>query len=103
MAVAAGAPFTLRLSLDLHGVEVAEASALDYEAVCTARRLGGRRPRTIAELSGRVAPGAELSLELRSAGLAPGTYRLEVAVGLGTAAAPGSLSALLDGGVLRVS
>jgi hypothetical protein len=103
MAVAAGEPFTLRLSLDLHGVEVAEASALEYDAICTARRLGGRRPRTIAEMSGKVGTGGELILELRSAGLAPGTYRLEVAVGLGTAEAPASRSALLDGGLLRVS
>jgi hypothetical protein len=102
MTVAAGKPFTLRLSLDLRGAEV-EGSALDLDAVCTARRLGGTWPQTIAELSGKVEAGDELSLELRSAGLPPGMYRLEVAVGLGTAEAPGSLSALLDGGVLQVS
>jgi hypothetical protein len=102
MTVAAGEPFTLRVSLDLRGAEV-EGSTLDLDAVCTARRLGGTLPQTIAELSGKVEAGDELSLELRSAGLAPGTYRLEVAVGLGTAEAPGSLSALLDGGVLQVS
>jgi hypothetical protein len=104
MMVAAEAPFTVRVTLDLREVDAPEGQPLRYAATFSAKPLGGGPERSIGELQGTAAVGAQVQLVLEDISLPAGTYRVGAVVGVGPpdTGQPDTLAALLDGGMLYV-
>jgi hypothetical protein len=104
MMVAAEAPFTVRVTLDLREVDAPEGQPLHYAATFSAKPLGGGPERSIGELQGTAAAGTQVQLLLEDVRLPAGTYRVGAVVGVGPpdAGQPDTLAALLDGGMLYV-
>jgi len=101
----AGEPFTVRLAFDLQGAEALSRAPLAYTVSIFARTLGEsrRQTETVGEDDGTLGETGRASLEVRSTGLPPGTYRLEGALRLREpdSARPRRL-VTLTGGLLQV-
>jgi hypothetical protein len=79
----ANQPFTIRVTLDLPGLEAAGEQPAEYVVSVAAKPVDGSPRQAIGEARGRL--GALADLKVQSAGLRPGLYRLEGAVELGAA------------------
>ena len=99
-------PFTVRLAFDLQGTEPSSRAPLAYNVTIVARTVGEsrRQTQTVGESDGMLGGTGGAAVELRSAGLPPGIYRLDGALRLREPdpARPDRL-VTLEGGLLQVA
>lgn len=97
-------PFEVRLTLDVSDVLAPDETPLNYRATVYGKRLGSRMRQTVGEAQGIILPTDNVTLNVKSIPLPPGTYRLEADVNLTTMESPQcpDLKALLRGNLLQV-
>ena len=100
-ALRTGEPFAVTMNVEF---ETPQAARLVYSAIVVARPLTGGPKRTLAQEDGLLAASLSPSIEIKTAGLPAGIYRLDGAVTLREPGAdrPARVAVLAEGLLLQV-
>lgn len=93
--------FNVHVDIDLSNIESPQDMPIHYNAAVIAKNLSNGNQKKLGLSKGKIT-GDSLSIELPGRDLEPGTYRLQVQLGLNLESQPTTLTRVLPGGLLQV-